>query len=145
MPGPRRLPKPLRDKLLERARTMRSESTPAEIKLWSRIRGDQIGFRFRRQYRLGIYILDFFCPATRLVVEVDGDSHATRQRYDQARTDYLQSRHLQVIRFENSQVMTNLDEVVGEIYRQCVKNAPSPLPSPLPSPCVQGEGEGGDV
>ena len=130
MPGPRRLPKPFRDVLLERARAMRKESTPAEIRLWSRLRGDQTGWRFRRQYRLGVYILDFFCPSTRLVVELDGDSHAHQQQYDETRTEYLASRHLQVIRFENSQVMTNLDEVVAAIYRQCMKNAPSPPPSP---------------
>src|SRR5205814_4961689 len=107
MPGPKRLPKSVRDKLLERARAMRKESTPAETKLWSRLRGDQIGFRFRRQYRLGTYILDFFCPSTRLVIELDGDSHVRQRQYDETRTEYLASRHLRVIRFENSQVMTN--------------------------------------
>ena len=130
MPGPRRLAKPFRDKLLDRARAMRKELTPAEKKLWSRLRGDQIGFRFRRQYRLGVYILDFFCPSTRLVVELDGDSHVEQRKYDETRTEYLASRRLQVIRFENSQVMTNVDEVVASIHRECVKNAPSPLPSP---------------
>jgi very-short-patch-repair endonuclease len=111
---------------------MRTESTPAEIKLWSRIRGDQIGFRFRRQYRLGTYILDFFCPSTRLVVEVDGDSHVEQRQYDEQRTEFLASRRLGVIRFENAQVMTNLDEVVAEIHRQCVRRAGSDAPSTHP-------------
>jgi len=109
---------------------MRKAMTPAELRLWSRLRGDQIGFRFRRQYPLHVYILDFFCPANRLVIEIDGDSHDEQRQYDEERTTYLRSRRLQVIRFENSEVMTNLDEVVAEIHRQCAKNAPSPPPSP---------------
>ena len=65
-----------RQALVSRARTMRKELTPAELKLWNALRGDQLlGLRFRRQHRVGSYIADFFCHAARLVVEVDGDSH----------------------------------------------------------------------
>jgi very-short-patch-repair endonuclease len=66
----------LRRLLRDRSREMRKEMSPAELELWSRIRGNQMcGLRFRRQHPIGIYIADFFCPCKNLVVEVDGDSH----------------------------------------------------------------------
>ena len=129
----RRLNQQFRDVLLDRARAMRKELAPAERLLWSRLRGDQLGYRFRRQHRLGPYILDFYCHAARLVVELDGDSHATEEgtEKDEVRDAYLQDQLLRVMRFSNLEVFNSLDEVVRAILDACERSrSPSPLPSP---------------
>jgi very-short-patch-repair endonuclease len=81
------------------------------------------GFKFRRQHPLGPYILDCYCPAARLVVELDGDSHATPegQESDAERTRYLEVRGILVLRFWNSEVAENPDAVVERIATECVR------------------------
>jgi ATP-dependent helicase HrpA/adenine-specific DNA-methyltransferase len=93
-----------------RARELRRNASDAELRLWSRLRGGQIdGVRFRRQQPIGPYIVDFFCPAAGLIIEVDGGQHAdeapTRQRW-------LESNGYRVIRFWNNEVLTNTDGVM---------------------------------
>ncbi|MFN8460059.1 MAG: endonuclease domain-containing protein [Anaerolineae bacterium] len=108
--------------ILARARELRQPLTPAEQKLWQRLRGKQLyGIKFRRQHPIFRFILDFFCYEHRLVIEIDGDSHSQPDQilYDQARTEWLQQRGLRVIRFTNREVETNLEEVLTEIVRQC--------------------------
>lgn len=58
-----------------RRSTLRNAATPHEVKLWARLRRDQLGYRFRRQYGIGNYIVDFYCPTKKLVVEIDGSQH----------------------------------------------------------------------
>jgi very-short-patch-repair endonuclease len=108
--------------ILAKARELRRPLTPAEQKLWQRLRGKQLyGIKFRRQHPIFRFILDFFCYEHRLVIEIDGDSHSQPDQvlYDQARTEWLQQRGLRVIRFTNREVGTNLDGVLTEIARQC--------------------------
>jgi very-short-patch-repair endonuclease len=103
-------------KLQGRAREMRRAMTPAEKKLWYQfLRNAPV--RFRRQRPAGWYILDFYCPEKKLVIEVDGAQHYTKEglEYDQIRTDYLESCDLKVIRFTNREVMTNLAGVSQNI------------------------------
>jgi len=70
------------------ARKLRKEATEAEIRLWSKLRRKQLeGFRFRRQQPIGPYVVDFFCPQARLIVEVDGGQHSDREAYDAERTE----------------------------------------------------------
>jgi very-short-patch-repair endonuclease len=83
-----------------------------------------------------MYIVDFYCAAHRLVIELDGDSHAERIEYDEQRTEYLRLLGCRVLRFANSDVFENLDGVLSEI-EQWINQRPSPQPSPR----VQGEGE----
>src|ERR1051325_9176649 len=111
-----------------RAREMRKNQTPAERKLWSALRGDQIcGLRFRRQHRIGSYIADFFCDAAGLVIELDGASHDERKEYDAKRTYWISKRGLDAIRFSNEEVMGNLDGVLVAIESLCSSVAgPSP-------------------
>ena len=80
---------------------LRKELTPAERKLWSRIRNDQLGVTFRRQRRVGIYIPDFSSPKAKLIVELDGSQHLEQDasQYDEERTKYLESQGYRVIRF----------------------------------------------
>src|SRR6266542_588296 len=94
-----------RARLLERARAMRKEAAPAEEKLWKLLRDRQLnGLKFRRQHRLDNYIADFYCYEAKPVVELDGDSHGERERYDAARTKRLTRGGNRVIRFLNDDV-----------------------------------------
>ena len=124
--------------LVSRAREMRKDMPLAEVLLWTRLRGDQLGVRFRRQHRVGSYIADFFSSPARLVVEVDGDSHAERQEYDAKRTWWMNQRKLTVVRFTNEDVLKHLDAVVNHIADLCNSTT---RPSPQPSPRSTGERE----
>jgi len=100
-----------------RARELRRELTPAERKLWQRIRGRQLdGAQFRRQHAVGRFIVDFLCAKARLVVEVDGDTHADQVEYDTERTQWLNEQNdYRVIRFTNDEVHHNIDAVLATI------------------------------
>jgi very-short-patch-repair endonuclease len=103
-------------KLQGRAREMRRKMTPAEAKLWYQfLRNAPV--KFRRQRPAGWYILDFYCPEKKLVIEVDGAQHYTKEalEYDAIRTGYLESCGLKVIRFSNQDVTKNLSAVSEKI------------------------------
>ena len=105
---------------LRRARELRHPQTPPEAALWSRIRSGQVaGLKFRRQHPLGRFIVDFCCPARRLVVELDGDSHADQAAYDANRTTWLTARGYGVVRFTNREVEQNLGGVLEAILAEC--------------------------
>ena len=91
---------------------LRKKSTPAERKLWSRIRDDQLGVTFRRQHAVGNYIPDFCSPKARIIIELDGSQHLEQEEYDEERTKYLESLGYKVIRFWNNNVMKNIDSVI---------------------------------
>ena len=91
---------------------LRKESTPAERKLWSRIRNDQLGVAFRRQHAVGNYIPDFCSPKAKLIIELDGSQHLEQEAYDAERTKYLEALGYKVIRFWNNDVMKNIDGVI---------------------------------
>ena len=101
----------------ERARQLRKEMTPAERKLWARIRDGQLdGAHFRKQHAVGRFIVDFFCARSRLVIEVDGDSHADRVEYDTERTQWLnEQKHYRVVRFTNDEVSHRIEAVLERI------------------------------
>ncbi len=108
--------------LQARARQLRRDMTPAERKLWQRIRYGQLdGAHFRRQHAIGRFIVDFFCAKARLVIEVDGDIHAEQMEYDAERTKWLnEQKRYRVIRFTNDEIDHNLDGVVERI-REALK------------------------
>jgi very-short-patch-repair endonuclease len=99
------------------ARHLRRALTAAEQALWSRLRGGQLGVRFRCQHPFGPYILDFYCDALRLVIELDGPIHATEEsrRHDAEREGYLQSRQRVVVHFTNQEVLEQPERVLTEI------------------------------
>ena len=113
------MPRPIRSnpQTKHRAIEFRRESTPAERKLWSRIRNDQLGVSFRRQHAIGNYIPDFCAPKAKLIIELDGSQHLDQQEYDEERTKYFESRGYQVIRFWNNDVMNDVDNVIRAIIR----------------------------
>ena len=100
--------------LTNRSRGLRHNATDAEKKLWSVLRSRQLrGFKFRQQVEIDGYIVDFFCPERRLIIEVDGGQH--RLERDARRTAYLQSQGFTVIRFWNNDVLQNMDGVWATI------------------------------
>src|SRR5438132_1309350 len=107
-------------KLKPPARTLRTNLTESEQRLWSRLRRKQVwGVQFYRQKPLGFYIVDFYAPSVRLVVEVDGAQHQVveQAQYDRQRTAYLECQGLRVLRFTNVEVFQELEAVVEEIGR----------------------------
>lgn len=121
--------------LKQRARDMRNDPTEPEKRLWFRLSGSQLGgFKFRRQEIIGRAIVDFYCPSARLVVEVDGDTHADLDK-DARRDAYLLQFGLTVLHVTNFEVMANMDGVLQTIL-MTLETADSPHPNPSP------EGEG---
>ncbi|MFH1162139.1 MAG: endonuclease domain-containing protein [Candidatus Jorgensenbacteria bacterium] len=101
--------------LKERRRSLRRSQTDAERKLWQVLRGKQMErVRFVRQYSVGNYILDFYCPALRLAIEIDGSQHIDSD-YDTRRTKYLKEKDITVIRSWNNDVLQNLSGVYEKI------------------------------
>lgn len=116
---------------LNKRRGLRKDLTTPENIVWQRIRARQLnGYKFRRQYGIGDYIVDFYCAEQRLIIEIDGDSHYEECQiiYDEIRTKYLESFNNKVIRFTNNEVMENLEGVLESITSQ-LKQIPH-LPSP---------------
>lgn len=123
-------------KLKERAKQMRANPTPPELKLWLTLRANRLeSQQFTRQTVIAPYIVDFASKAAKLVIEVDGDTHSDNRRYDADRTKFLESLGYRVIRFTNHEVLTNMEGVlivIAEALRA------SPLSPALPP---RGEGE----
>jgi very-short-patch-repair endonuclease len=109
-----------------RARTLRSSLTDTERCLWSRLKRKQInGYKFRRQFPLGPYIVDFVCLEARLIIEVDGGHHVEQKQKDELRDKWLISQNFRVLRFWDNDVLRETDAVV-EVIVQALKNTPTP-------------------
>jgi len=94
---------------------LRNNATPQEVILWSRLRRNGLGYKFRRQESIGKYIVDFYCPEKKLIVEIDGWRHKENETYDNDRTTYLESLGLKILRFWNNEVNDNLEGVILRI------------------------------
>ena len=103
------------ESLLIKAKEMRHEPTPAEDKLWQYLKGDKIGYHFRRQHIIDRFIVDFVCLAQELVVEVDGGVHNDLQVRDDERTKILESLGFGVVRFSNDEIIKDIEKVVQKI------------------------------
>jgi len=112
-----------------RVKHLRVNATKAEDLLWHQLRRKRVGgVRFRRQHRLGPYIVDFLCVPARLVVEVDGPAHELTHARDERRTRWLESRRFRVIRCSNDQVTADLDGVVRTIETAFRRDDDAPSP-----------------
>lgn len=111
------MPRPPRSnpKTRTRAIELRKELTPAERKLWTVIRNDQLGVNFRRQHAIGNFIPDFVCIEKKLIIELDGSQHLEQSEYDGERTKHLETLGYKVIRFWNNQVMNDINGVIKAI------------------------------
>ena len=121
-------------RLKSNASTLRKRQTDAEQCLWLQLRRDQLGVRFLRQRPLGQYIVDFYAPKARLVIELDGSQHMDdpKQRdKDQRRDAWLRSRGLKVLRFDDRQVLTEtraVMEVIFKVVEEAVRRGIPPSP-----------------
>lgn len=106
--------------LKEHSQRLRREMTDAEKMLWRKIRRKQLkGYQFFRQKPIGGYIVDFYCPKARLVIEVDGGQHyeGDNKVRDKKREAELKAIGFKVIRYTNLDIIKNLNNVVGDIYK----------------------------
>jgi very-short-patch-repair endonuclease len=108
--------------ILQRSRDMRHPLTPAEQKVWERVRNRQLGFKIRRQHPIDRFIADFYCAKAKLCIEIDGDTHAEpdQAEYDAARTAWLEARGYHVVRFHNDDVRHNLSAVLDALRAACM-------------------------
>ena len=114
---------PYNKNLKQASRDLRNNMTDVEQLLWQRLRRKQIlGLQFYRQKPILNFIVDFYCPAANLVIECDGGQHYTAEglEADRARDQALAQLGLKVLRFDNRQILTEIDGVVEKIY--CVVN-----------------------
>lgn len=110
------------DQLLkERRRQLRNNVTEAEKILWRKLKNKQLGLQFRRQFGVGNYILDFYCPEKKLAVELDGGFHRKRKEYDKNRTEYLNKLGIRVFRFWNDEVLNGVDSVIEKINEGLIR------------------------
>ena len=117
-----------RDRPTLKAQQLRSTATDAEKKLWTHLSRRQLnGFKFSRQMPVGPYICDFMCREARLVVELDGGQHDERAGYDAARTEYIEASGYRLIRFWNTDVLSNIDHVLTAIG-EALGTPPPPAP-----------------
>ena len=99
---------------------LRNNATNAEQVLWHRLKGKQLGVKFRRQHGIGDYIVDFYCSTQKLAIELDGSHHLQPEQlaYDNIRTEYLNSLGISVIRYDNHSVLTQIDAVIADIVER---------------------------
>ncbi|HFS8460328.1 TPA: endonuclease domain-containing protein [Vibrio cholerae] len=118
---------------------LRNNMTHPEQRLWQHLRHFQLGVKFRRQFGVGNYVLDFYCSTYKLAVEIDGDSHFSEggKIHDEQRTAYLTRHGIRVVRYTNQEVEQQLTDVIDfVIYRL----ASASIKIPHPNPPLKGEG-----
>lgn len=103
--------------LTDRRRELRQKATPQEKLLWEKLRNRKLGFKFKRQYSIGGYILDFYCAEKKLIIELDGEVHSTKEakEYDAVRDKYFRELGYTTVRFLNKEVEENTEEVLNKI------------------------------
>ncbi len=106
--------------LRTKARDLRNTPTGAEQRLWEELRLRRLaGFRFRRQKVIYPFIVDFYCPDKKLIIEVEGGVHEKQQDYDHAREETFQDLGYKVLRFKNTEIENELDKVLQRILTAC--------------------------
>ncbi|MDQ3014567.1 MAG: DUF559 domain-containing protein [bacterium] len=106
-------------KLKERRRDLRNNATLQESVLWKYLRTKKLGLKFLRQHSIGSYIVDFYCPHKRLIIEIDGSQHGENEEYDLERTCYLEAQGFKVVRFWNSEIDFDVTKVI-KIIQECI-------------------------
>jgi very-short-patch-repair endonuclease len=100
------------------ARSLRKSLTPVEALLWKYLKDrHMIHIKFRRQYPVAGFVLDFYCPAKKLGIELDGSIHNIRKEYDVARQDIIEDKGIKILRFRNEEVVDNMEGVLRKIKR----------------------------
>ncbi|RKE03162.1 endonuclease domain-containing protein [Marinifilum flexuosum] len=110
--------------IFEKAKSLRQNMTETELKLWDRLKGKKIqGLRFRAQHPIDIFIADFYCHSIKLVIELDGGMHLSKEQkeYDIGREAEINHWDIKVIRFTNDEVAADINTVVLTINEFCTK------------------------
>ncbi len=105
-------------KTLDKRKLLRRNQTPQEIILWAHLRRNQQRVKFKRQYSVGPYILDFYSPRNKLAIEIDGFQHIENKEYDKERSKYLEVLKIKTVRFWNSEINANIDGVINKIINE---------------------------
>ncbi|MCX6713266.1 MAG: endonuclease domain-containing protein [Candidatus Vogelbacteria bacterium] len=112
---------------------LRNSMPTAEVILWSKLKNRQVkGYKFRRQYGVGKFVIDFFCPTANLAIELDGESHFESQQaedHDQTRQKFIESCGIRFLRFINNDIYRNLDGVLKTIW-ETLNQPPRPPATP---------------
>ena len=112
------------------AKSPRTRMTSAERRLWSRLRAKRFhGLVWLRQEPFGKYIVDFYCPVARLVVELDGEAHGFTTRQDAARQVWIEAQGATGVRGPKGVGQIDIDQVRDELYRRCIGHLPLPKPA----------------
>ncbi|MDI1270327.1 MAG: DUF559 domain-containing protein [Polaromonas sp.] len=122
------------------AKSLRRDMTDGECLLWQRLRGEQLGFKFRRQHPMGAYVADFACLAPRLIVEIDGSQHGDRQAYDGRRDTFFSRQGFEVMRFPANLPFSDLQSMVEAIF-----NRLNELASAAPIPTFPQRGKESEI
>jgi very-short-patch-repair endonuclease len=110
------------------ARLLRANQTDAEQRLWGYLKGRRLfGLKFRRQFQIERFVVDFVCLEAQLIVELDGGHHSEQESEDERRTAHLQKLGYQVLRFWNNDALRDIEAVLA-----CIEAALPPHLSPLP-------------
>ena len=114
---------------------LRGRMTKSEAILWKYIKNDRLGFRFRRQHGIGNHIVDFYCPKLKLVIEVDGLTHAEEKVFekDQRKEKFIKENSMILKRYSSDQIFNDLDNTLMDIENICKEMAITPATPPTPS------------
>jgi len=111
---------------------LRTNMPKGEKMLWQKLRRNNMGYKFRRQFGVGKYVVDFYCPKLSLVIEVDGLTHDFKDRIysDKIKQKYIESKGIKILRFNSKEIFENINSVLDQIYFVCEGLKTSPQPSP---------------
>ena len=101
----------------QRRKNLRNYSTKSEIILWQKIKNKQLGLKFRRQYNIGYWIVEFYCHEFKLIIEIDGCIHYEKEniKHDQIRQNILENNSYTIIRYSNHKVLDDIESVLSNI------------------------------
>jgi very-short-patch-repair endonuclease len=99
-------------------KSLRNNLTLEETILWNILKNNNLRHKFRRQHSIGNYIVDFYCPSKKLIIELDGSQHLDNQEYDEKRSCYFESLRIKVVRFWNNEIKENINGVVMRIEEE---------------------------
>ncbi len=114
--------------LIKKRQFLRNNMTKAEIVLWSKLKGKQLNdLKFRRQYSINNYVVDFYCPELKLAIEIDGDVHVFSSRivYDKQRQKEIEALGIKVLRYTNTDILNNIEGVLYDIMTTTPHSPPS--------------------
>ncbi len=112
----------------QKRKLLRKNLPKTEIALWVKLKNKKInGFKFRRQYSINRYVVDFYCPMLKLAIEIDGNYHNTAEtkNYDKLRQNFIENYGIKFLRFSNSDITENLEGVIKTISQYCKKPLPT--------------------